>query len=494
MVVVALSIVVLLGALALAVDWGYGLTQRRVLQTAADAAALGAARQLATSVILVDDRIAFAVHGEDVWCEAKRFVDANDAFQIRESTTEFTLQFGSDTDPIVWTSAASALGVCDDPAGSQIVPGDTVYVRVAVSTTYRSLVASVIGRPTIDAAASARAQISGNVPSFAGPIWPMVRHYDPADFDNPCVPGDCDPTEVEPTVFWSSREDDVVYGSFKGLIDPSRYSTRLGGEVPQLTASWDQSGTGAEAKTDYSNGPDKPDQGNCGGPWDTAGSHDPQQYDKTCDIPNWFYYSFLGELSLTEAWDSASLPEGQEQPSPLTERAVCDDESRPDLAPSCGEGNALTGDWVETSLASGNLGDNIADNMRSLIQREGDPNAPFSDRFTKSGKPYGKGLVVIVFLWDCAETYSPGQPGEEWSLIGDGSDCSNVDPNGNEKIDRVHLFTVAPFTFYEGLVSGSEIRGFWGGQYGDVLECSDCTLNPLSNSVALVPDDDHEGP
>jgi len=38
-IVVALAVTVLLGAIALGVDWGYGLTQRRLTQNAADAAA-----------------------------------------------------------------------------------------------------------------------------------------------------------------------------------------------------------------------------------------------------------------------------------------------------------------------------------------------------------------------------------------------------------------------------------------------------------------------
>src|SRR5512135_2747214 len=50
MIFVAIAAVVLLGALALAVDWGYGLAQRRVMQTSSDAAALAVGRLLATSV------------------------------------------------------------------------------------------------------------------------------------------------------------------------------------------------------------------------------------------------------------------------------------------------------------------------------------------------------------------------------------------------------------------------------------------------------------
>jgi len=51
LIIVGLAMVVLLAALALGLDWGYGLTQRRVMQNAADAASLAAGKQLAVSVI-----------------------------------------------------------------------------------------------------------------------------------------------------------------------------------------------------------------------------------------------------------------------------------------------------------------------------------------------------------------------------------------------------------------------------------------------------------
>jgi hypothetical protein len=48
--------------------------------------------------------------------------------------------------------------------------------------------------------------------------------------------------------------------------------------------------------------------------------------------------------------------------------------------------------------------------------------------------------------------------------------------------------TVAPFTFYEGLVDSSQIKGYWGGSFGDPDACQDCALNPLANTAVMVPD------
>jgi hypothetical protein len=53
----------------------------------------------------------------------------------------------------------------------------------------------------------------------------------------------------------------------------------------------------------------------------------------------------------------------------------------------------------------------------------------------------------------------------------------------------VHLFTAAPFTFYEGLVTSQAIQGYWGGAFGDARVCPGCPLNPLANTAYLVADD-----
>jgi len=55
-------------------------------------------------------------------------------------------------------------------------------------------------------------------------------------------------------------------------------------------------------------------------------------------------------------------------------------------------------------------------------------------------------------------------------------------------VNRVHLFAVAPSTFYKTLVNNASIQGFWGGAFGDASSCPSCTLNPLSNSAYLVGD------
>src|SRR5678809_1361315 len=70
MIVVGLAIVVLLAGLALGVEWGYGVTQRRIMQNAADGGALAGAKLLAASVTSTTGGLQFRVHQEDVYCSA----------------------------------------------------------------------------------------------------------------------------------------------------------------------------------------------------------------------------------------------------------------------------------------------------------------------------------------------------------------------------------------------------------------------------------------
>jgi hypothetical protein len=106
--------------------------------------------------------------------------------------------------------------------------------------------------------------------------------------------------------------------------------------------------------------------------------------------------------------------------------------------------------------------------------------------------------VILVYLWDCAETYRGADPaGSQWSLTRPktGSDCSALhdgnDLDPQDTLGRVHLFSAAPFIFFEGLVESSEIRGFWGGLVADPGTCAvdpsapGCAVNAFSNGAFL---------
>lgn len=529
LVVVALSFVVLLGAVALGLDWGYGLTQRRVMVNSAEAGALAGAKLLATNVITdATSTPLFTVREEYVYCVALNAATANRDYRPESNRVETTIvEWNTDplrrdavtNEPIYTRFAGPPAGGCPAP-GTPITAGTLArpeirYVRVRTEVTYRPLLASVLGQSSITAMGVGAARITGAKPPEPGPTWPLVRHYNEADFNTTCR-RQCSPDNSDPVVFWSSQDDDLVYGNKKGLVDFSRFSPNAllsapAGTVcprdpapfsstscvPQLMEDWDRRGPVIGVSPDVS--------GNCRpiGAWQTGGNEDPQNWDKQCSIPNWAYHLFGGELSLRSdrtsiVWNGVT--EFREPPTVLpTGRAVCAPNNLIDK-PSCANGRL--GDWVEIA-DTGNLGIGIADPLRRYI-REQQKVDEFFLRPTPTGNgTYGYYAVITIYLWDCAETYDGSKPaGQRWSLTLPKlpkSDCSDIrdgnDLRSGHSPDRVHLFTAVPFTFYEGLVSSNEIRGFWGGGIGDATSCqavpapANCQLNAISNGVFLVPPD-----
>jgi Flp pilus assembly protein TadG len=110
---VGLSIVVLLGALALGAEWGYGVTQRRVMQNAADGGAVAGAKLLATSVTSTSGGLEFRVHQEDVYCVALEVADANNSF--RPSSDHEKITVSGSVDKSTWTPFAKPAGGCPGP-------------------------------------------------------------------------------------------------------------------------------------------------------------------------------------------------------------------------------------------------------------------------------------------------------------------------------------------------------------------------------------------
>ncbi len=489
LVIVALSMLLLMGALAFAIDWGYGLTQRRAMSNSAEAGALGAGVLLARSVMATTEGFVFTRSQEETYCEAERAASLDRPFAPAGAVYGVTLEGYADgaTEP-AWTMT----DVACPPASETTLPSETRTLRVVAQVGYRSLIASLVGWPRMVSAGSIRARIVGVPYEPGGHIWPMVRHYSPNDLVQRCDEP-CDPLSVEPFTFWSPQgtEPNMVYGNFKGQVDLSKRSSREPDPtVDSLIHRWDMSGSPEGSPPT----PPKQDMsGNCKGLWDTIGG-DSETEDKQCSIPNWFYYFFEGELSL----DSQTETEhpGSEPPTPLGARGTICPVPTWLSAPSCDR--QTVGDWVET--ASGNVGNNNSELMVEVIRRAYDEGfgytTPYSDLPVpgKQNTVFGKALTVTIYMWDCAETYAGNAPEKErWTLIpGTDGDCSRIAQTGRTPTpDRVHLFTVVPFTFYEGLVETSLIRGYWGGAVGPSDGCptGDCLLNPLTNTVILRPDE-----
>jgi len=490
LIVVAVCVAVLVGGLALAIDWGYGLAQRRVMQNVADASALGAGKRLASSVIKVNGVINFSVTQEQTWCTANAYANPADlkkSFAPASTSNQLQLFYGDASNPTVWTTGVTTC------TGNTEVPPGTIYVRAVVGVSFQSLSAVTVGSSSNAASASARVRLSGTpVPLTGGPMWAMVRHYNPTDFNNTCTSNPCDPTDpnqVQPKLFWDSQAADVAYGNFKGLIDFSHYSPNFNSIPIQAVQLVSQGDSSAHPPT-MPYAIDRSGQNSCpwgqdaqgNRLWDSWGQADTQQ-DTHCSIPNWVYYGFRGTLALDSHWSGASLPAGQETPSALTTRSVCS--PRPDPAPSCDD--PTMGDWVET--AGGTIA-SLTDVVRSAVSGpRGSSNMPFSNKLVPgTNTPFGKGLVVLVFLWECGEKFTKnGATGNRWDLVvpgGQNPDCSQL----NSAPDRVHLFTVAPFTIYEGTISSGSVKGYWGGLFGSPDSCPTCALNALANTAVMVPD------
>ncbi len=505
LVVVALAATALLGAAALAVDFGYGYVQRRILQNAADAAALGAARLLAEAAVVVlnadgVNEVRFSTDRASdglVWSRANTLASAN--FVGAASGAAFTLSYGTAQEPLVWTASDGAA------SSAREVPKDTVHVRVRASVRYASLLAAALGTRQIEAAASARARLVGAAPP-SGAVWSIAHPFDPAEFFSSAGAAGSDP---QPVTFWSSKGH-VDFEHFNGLVDYSRNSHNVT-LATQLIADWDRSGSPlalTAPKPDTSGKPDA--SGKCPlGLWDTAGGEDPNKENRECSVPNWAFYGFGGRLSLSTSYEGVAPP--QEPPTLLTPandgwcgsaaafeatwRARCNCAFPPPALRATCDGARSTGDWVETVRRKKDR--DVTDNMAERI-RAGGITTPLSSRVVASGpnagKPYGKALVVLVYLWDCAESFDEKNAvGSQYDLIlpkSGPADCSLLEPkNTPETPARVHLFTVLPFTFYENLVSSTKIEGFWGGAWGATLPAGEPTgPGPFANTAILVPD------
>ena len=552
LILIAAGFAMLMAAVAFSVDWGYTYIQHRALSNASQAAALAAGRTLATNATWTGTGFGFpGATEEDVYAVACTYALKNLGGQVTSTTYTFSVEFwqwsssgqtllGTKSSTAAFTSSSTT---CNKPSSSTTVPviaaNSSIDARVVASASYRSLFAGVMSIGTDNSVATARSRVGGTggvqfTDTWGnGTPWATVSHYDPSALQTGMCTSPCDPSSVTPVTFWTSCSN-CPYGQFKGLVDFSRLSTEQNATGLQLLTNWDQRGSqyASPATSFKTNGAG----GNCtqtgvpSGSWDTSGN---DNNDKLCSIPNWTYFGFggyygLGTQALSTDWSSTTVlnngPTGITRngcadfgfTTPCRE-APTDPGSRPSIcpvpaslsyvtAPSCT--NHRLGDWVETNT-SGTVGANMASALCAVFASASSSawltTNQFSTRTTPTGNSacngnagytsgtYGRALVVAAYLWDCGETYNKNHAvGNRWDLItGSAGDCADVSSwTGNPTPDRVHLFTVVPFTFYEGLIQSTSIQGFWGGGFAssDICPLGNCALNQLSNTTWLVGD------
>jgi hypothetical protein len=536
LVIVALALFVLMGTIALSVDWGYSLLTRRGAQNEADAAALGAGRKLASSYL--GGASPFEISQEDVWCEARQRRDANSRSAPTGLARSLTVSFYSSTSGTLPLDEIATAN-CGSLPGTRAVPPATAFVRVRLDTTYSSLFGAVTRGP-VKVSTSARVRLTAgagvrdlDVPALYGAgrlspgpglsgcsegqpgcgasttrpsvaIWPIVRYFDPSEFATPSAPCGqyCTPSTARRVTLWPDARcpsfSTPGCGSFSGLVTFAHFSPREAPDVVhQLVTESDYTGT---TNGHHGHTATLPLDNWCGiaASWDTNGSTDLAQA-ASCDIPNWFHYGYRGSVGLGTDWSAAPWAEYVGSSSSLPAdlpagRAACTPRA-PEYfpKPSC-TGTPSRGDWVETVPADVSPG--MAAQMQSFVRTYG--------RLVPNANGRGPAVVVHVFLWDCAEHFIGRPPvGSHWSRLtsanGDGVDvgqnCGR--PSGPRSIDRVHLVSVVPFTIYENLITTSppRIDAYWGDVFGDAGTCGatppsgNCALNPLINSAFLVPDE-----
>lgn len=534
LVIAALAMVVLMGALALSVDLGYGYVLRRGLQNQLDAAALAAARRVVSTFELRSGGArSFTATQEEV-CNDVAALAAGAGAPIEIAF------FADPSQPGTWTSVSTA----NCASGrNDAVPPDTIYVRVRATRTFRSLFDAVTRQP-ITVSASARARltgsagcdtidcvglrplvlptgeepgtgVSGNTTAPNAAIWPMAIHFDISDFDTPCGQYCDSPTAGRRVAIWPRAS----YGSgtpFTGLVTFTHFSPREfddgSDQVHQFTTESDYTGTtdaGVRSAHDHDTDMDlypfaqmpNADSRACGGAgaWDTLGRQSLSDAAR-CDVPNWFAYGFRGSVGLGSDWSGSfnALPGvGVDRPEPLTSSRSSCDRSVYLPRPSCIATSNRIGDWVET--VPGDLTPLMADLMLDFIGKYGRTVPTSSQPIANgAGAPlHGKAVVVYIPIWDCAERFDPTRTdATRWALVAPpGGDCSTLSTSSS--VARVHVASMVPFTFYEGLIKTSPVRvdAYWGDVFGEAGLCSrdaratGCGLNELINSAFLVPDE-----
>jgi hypothetical protein len=225
---------VLFGFVALAVDGGSALLQRRTMQNAADAAALGAAKVLADNIVWGPDSSTGTNKAIYLTTDAKLKTLISE--QARANGVERGLSFTLTVDYGNYSPGAPGCStycwhrLAIDSSGtwtpqpddtiSGIISGTVDAIRVRAAIQNATIFARVIGVNSVEVSASAAAALVGD-PGHAvkGPTWPMTSYLygtDTADYLSNY--GLC-----KPTVFYSQGLSNST-AHFQNLMSLSQAS------------------------------------------------------------------------------------------------------------------------------------------------------------------------------------------------------------------------------------------------------------------------------
>jgi Flp pilus assembly protein TadG len=216
----ALSMIVLMGALGLALDGGYNYTQRRAMQNAADAAALAGTKALSGN----------NSNGFTVWDTVKKVAEQNGVTDLSQLTCHYTDN----------SSSPQEVNTCEWFNDQPFTNGYNVSgVRVRAAERHQTFVMRVLGITTSGSAAVATAQIQAivSLPNAQAPFLPCGINTKRVDssgglVDELSILKTSAPGYPSPVFAYSSGTPTTFLESVQGSdgiveIDPAAFSYNL---------------------------------------------------------------------------------------------------------------------------------------------------------------------------------------------------------------------------------------------------------------------------
>jgi hypothetical protein len=508
---------VMFGMAALVMDTGFGMVQGRAMQNGADAGVMAGANLLGQSVSPVSGGgIAYTVNNGVLHTLVDSFAGYNRPANLGATRSAYPLaveyracpgqetaaglpgaaNFTFRSNPALVAEIAAAsptTGGQRQASDAVTVPSWTCGLRVFTRETRDTFFGETIGHDFEGSTARASARIfPANPPTSVTDVWPVTRWVcngidypattnkdegestDDVSSDDHLSPGNvhdkCDEDEepcvftlvvgdVPPCTFWDSNSE--PNGSFKSYLDMSRYSyfaSRQGITRAQHLDGW---------------------QASCSiSPYPCPGllydmTH-PGTNSKNVDIPYWIANGWKGTLRIDP---NDCFPTTNVLLSTANKTALLD-------PTQCRNSRLEVGE-------NGDLGNNIADAMRTYIDLHMQPpngGTGFAPTYCGSGTN-GDFATVTVFVWrwgeqDTANNNNSIGLTDQSKLWGYYPDDAN--PQSGD-LKRIIVKRPARFRFCRGLVSGSNVKGFfvsWVVTTPPV--CTTCPPSSIANTISLT--------
>jgi hypothetical protein len=452
---------VMFGTGTLAIDLGYSMAEQTLMQNAADAGALAAAKKMASAVSNGNSGPVFLVADADVHKEAQSLAGINTADALGRSYETVVEYLDCDGYPAASQTftagsftpsgksgpsfpappgslAADVYAAAVEQASGHTPPytlskppytqsatvgsASTIcQVRVYVRATSPALFASIppLGLKTEAATASATARIAPTAPpTEITNTWP-VTHYLPDGGPTDCPYGG----SKGPCQFWDSGSGSLINGSFKETIDLSKLAYPSDANVQLFNCDsatcWDQ---------------------------DHPGTH------QLSDVQYWLANLWHGHIK--------ALPDPSDPTKP--------DPNCLNVSPGfpqC-QNSRLQ---VDSLYDAGDHGQNLAGQVQSYI------NSPFHSEGTDPTCSC-KFVTLPIYLWQYGETYdSTTKTWSPWTI-----------KNKAKYPDRIIVLEVRNFRFVAKQANASSVEGYYVSFYNPNGIPGNGPPNNVANTVVLV--------